>query len=95
LCAYSEGLHVLDDDPADLVCDVLEAVDYLLEVVIDLGTDHEGDRILLGEIQLPSTFLVQLVGLTFDPNDLLGEHVQAPCLLTDRAQQRNGLEAHL
>ena len=33
---------VLDDDAADLVGDVLEAVDHFLQMVVDLGADDEG-----------------------------------------------------
>src|SRR6478672_6453661 len=39
------GLEMLDQHAADLVGDVLEAVDDLFQVVVDLGADDIGHRV--------------------------------------------------
>src|SRR5437667_3993541 len=60
--------HVLKHNAVDLVGHVVEAVDHLLEMVVDLDDDAEGHRVrrLVGPIELLQADVVQIVRLTFD-----------------------------
>src|SRR5262245_36611878 len=84
------GSNVLDHDALDLVRHVVEAVDHLLEMIVDLVADEEGDRVgsrvLLIEPLQPG--VVHLVGAALDLGDFLGNGGKPRRLGRDRAQQR-------
>ena len=68
-------LHVLDDDAVHHVGDVVEAVDDLLEVVVDLVADEEGEPVppAVGPEELVQALVVHLVGLALQRRNLLGD----------------------
>src|SRR6202012_93961 len=47
----SIGLEMLEQDAADAVGDVLEAVDHLLQVVVEIGADDEVHRPVLALLE--------------------------------------------
>src|SRR5436190_16423982 len=69
-------LHVINNECADLVRHVLQAVDHLLEMIVDLGPDDEAHRIAffitlpVSKEQRLAALIVKLVGTVFDRNDL-------------------------
>src|SRR5712691_4040582 len=89
--AFMSGLDVLDHDAADLVAGVVEAVDDLLEMIVDLHSDEERHRVgrLVGPIQLLQPDIVQLVGAPLDLRYLLADLADAPGIGIDRGQQRH------
>src|SRR5262245_49554346 len=59
---------VLDHDTVDLVPHVVEAVDHLLQVIVDLDSDEKRHRVgrLIGAVELLQPDIVLLIGLAFD-----------------------------
>src|SRR5918993_5081336 len=56
-------LHVLDDDAVHHIGDVVEAVDHLLQMVVDLVADEERQAVSarrVGEIELAHALIVHL-----------------------------------
>jgi hypothetical protein len=84
---------VVDDQPVDLVGDILEAVDHLFEVAVDLAGDEEAHRggLGMGLECLGEARVVDLVGLAFEAHEALGQLVQARGIGVDRTQQRQRL----
>ena len=71
--------HVLEHDAVHLVADVVEAVDHLLEMVVDLDADEERHRVRrqVGLVELVQSDVVQLVGAPFELRNLLADAADA------------------
>src|SRR5207248_5312317 len=75
-CSLRALLHVLDDDAVHHVGDVVEAIDDLLEMVVDFVTDEEVEPASTGDAgaeQSVQALVMHLVGLAFQRRDLRGE----------------------
>src|SRR5579864_5668588 len=69
--------QVLQEDAADAVGDVLEAVDHLFQVVVDVGADDEVHRLRLAGLEKRlHAGVVDLVGPVLDAGHGLGDRVQ-------------------
>src|SRR3954471_18187215 len=81
--------HVLDDDAADFISDVVEAVDHRLQMVIDLVADEERHRIgrLIGAVKLTQPDIVQFVGAALDLRNLLADLADAAGIGVDGGEQ--------
>src|ERR1700761_5790827 len=76
--SISDLSEVLEQDAADLVRHVLEAVEHLLQVVVDLRPGDEGHRpVLAGPEQGLHALVVDLVRAVLDAGDGLGDGVRA------------------
>src|SRR5262245_14541981 len=89
--ATASTLYVLDHDAADLVAGVVEAIDHLLQMIIDLDADEECHRIggLIGAVELLQPGIMQLVGAAFDLGDLLADLVEPGGIGVHRGEQRH------
>ena len=82
-------LQVIDDECVYLVRDVLEAIDNILEVIVELGPDDKAHCIALcvslpiGKEEPLSAQLVELVRMLLDVNDFLGERVELTGVIAD------------
>src|SRR5579862_7103728 len=70
-------LEVLDQDGADAVGHVLEAVDDLFQMIVDLRAHDVGHGVLAGRAAVEGldAGVVEGVGLVLQPGDLLGDLV--------------------
>src|ERR1043166_411294 len=87
------ALDVLDDDAVHHVRDVVEAVDDLLQMIVNLVADDEGEPARVGgrlAVELVQAGIVHLVGLALQAGDLARDIADASCLVADRLEQRNG-----
>ena len=84
---------VLDHDAADLVGDILEAVDDFLQLAVDFAADRLGHGIALAVAleKVLEARVVQLVGAAFDARDLLGKRAKPRHVRADLLEQRDRL----
>src|SRR4051795_2161141 len=87
----SSGLF--EDDTLDLVPDVVKAVDYRLEVIVDLLAGDEGHRVRLGvrPIELAQTLVVNVVATAFDLGYPLAQRADPGGFGADVPEQRDGV----
>ena len=80
---------MLDDNAADLVGDVIEAIGHLLEMIVDFGSDDEIHRagVTVFQEQLFQTDVVEIVDATFQLGELFCDGCQQCHVTSDRLQQ--------
>src|ERR1051325_2669957 len=94
ISSASIASHLLDNDAADAVGDVLEAVHHLFQMIVDLDADdvvHGVAVPVLLEQRLDAQ-VVQSIGIIFQPDDGFGDRVQAAGVVAQCAQQANGFQ---
>src|ERR1700730_3782850 len=91
--AWVRPLHIFDDDGADLVGHILEAIHHHFEVVVHLAPDHEPDGVFLSLEQLLAALIMELIGLLLEPDHLLRQTVQSARFPAERAQEGDGVHA--
>src|SRR4029079_14336348 len=84
------ALYLLDDNAADLVGYVIEAVGDLLQVIVDLDTDNEvhGVGVAVLQEKLLQADIVQIIDTAFQLAQFLGDCDQHRDVVADRLQQR-------
>src|SRR5581483_786875 len=84
---------LIDDDRADLVGDVLEAVHDFFQMIVNFRADDETKgiagsvRLAVGHEQRLQPAVVHLVGLLLDGDDARGQSIELAGIAADRAQQ--------
>src|SRR5580658_921231 len=78
--ASPQTLDMLNHDCADLVRDILKSINHFLKMIVYLGANHESDCVRSRKKQFSAAPVVQLITMLLNPDDLLGEEIQAACL---------------
>jgi hypothetical protein len=93
--ARIQALHILDDDSADLVCNVFESIHDRFQMVVNFRANNERDGVLSVQEKLLAAIIVKLIRLLFEPYHLLGQAIETRRLPAQRAQKRNRVHVSL